>query len=163
MKFLRTVFFLFIIFPAVFSQLKKNTNAGTMFCNIDGDTLTWPLMSDQASDYFDAITAFGPPDKGVIRILWEKISSPSEIKVETTELKGYSNSGEFKTGVIWADISNIPYVIKEGKLVVTENSGGIIKGTLEMTVELGGNSMIGEILKGKKESVLKSGYFEIKY
>ena len=163
MNFLKTAFFLVIFCSAIYSQKNTNLYAGTLFCNIDGDTLTWNLTTTQTPDYFDAMTSFGPADKGVLRIIWDKVSSPTEIKTETTQLKGYSNDGTFKTGVLWADITNMPYVIKEGTLIVTENSGGVIKGTLKMTVELGGSSVIGEILKGRKESVLRDGYFEIKY
>jgi hypothetical protein len=43
------------------------------------------------------------------------------------------------------------------------NSSGKITGILELSVELVGNQIIGEFLKGKKESKIKNGYFEINY
>ena len=57
----------------------------------------------------------------------------------------------------------MPYIIKSGKLSVLSNSGGIITGTLEISAELGGSSIIGEFIKGKKETNLKNGYFEITF
>lgn len=162
MKYIISTFFLLTVLSLFTSAQNSNFNRGTLFCNIDGDTLTWSLMTTQTSSYFEALTSFGPPDKGLIKLLWDNISSPADIKTGTTLLKGYSGESSNIT-VMWADIANVPYVIKNGTINVTENSGGIIKGTLEMTVELGGSSVIGEILKGKKESILKEGYFEIKY
>jgi hypothetical protein len=123
-------------------------------------------MSAQAKspDYFQVLTAFGPSDKGVIKIQWNGITNPSDIKAGTLVLeKGFVESADKKIHIMWADITNQPYVIKKGTFAVTENTGSEIRGTLEMTCELGGSSIISEFLKGKKETVLSRGYFEVKY
>ncbi|MCI0715115.1 MAG: hypothetical protein L0Y77_02155 [Chlorobi bacterium] len=158
--------FIFSFVQTGYSQVNTNTNAGTLFCDIDGDTLTWALMSAQAHspDYFQVLTAFGPSDKGVIKIQWNDITNPADIKTGTLELeKGFVESADKKIHIMWADITNQPYIIKKGKLTVTENTGSTIRGTLELTCELGGSSIISEFLKGKTETVLKQGYFEINY
>jgi len=154
---------LLLVFLLVNPANAQNTKvgAGIMSCNIDGDTVSWSLTSTQTEDYFDF--QGGTADKGLMRIIWEKTKSASEIKTGNIELTAYSNE-KMDTHVLWADFMTLtPYVIKSGRLTVTDNSAGILKGTLEITVELGGSSIIGEILKGKKQSVLKNGYFEIKY
>jgi hypothetical protein len=56
----------------------------------------------------------------------------------------------------------MPYIIKSGKLSITSNDGATITGTIGYA-ELAGSSVIGEILKGKKGTNLKYGYFEVKY
>jgi hypothetical protein len=158
-----TVFLLsLIIITKVFSQ-NSNLTAGTMWCNIDGDTVSFNLASTQTPDYFDVLG--GNADKGLFRIIWEKVSSPSQIKPQTAELSGFTGDKNNSTlSVLWADFyTNTPYVIKKGQLTITENSGNVIRGTLQLTVELGGSSILGELLKGKKESVLTGGRFEIGY
>lgn len=160
--FVKVFFLSLIIITKVFSQ-HTNVTAGTMWCNIDGDTVSFNLTSTQTPEYFDVLG--GTADKGLIRIMWEKVSSPSQIKTQTAELSVFSGDKNNSTlSVLWADFyTNTPYVIKKGQLTITENTGSVIRGTLQLTVELAGSSILGELLKGKKESVLTDGRFEIGY
>lgn len=136
---------------------------GTMNCNFDGDTISFGLNSDLNDLYYMAMG--GTADFGLIKIQWDEVKTPAEVKVKTLELQdGFIHSETEKISVIWADFyTNTPYIIKSGKLSVTGNDGSTITGTLEITAELGGSSLIGELLKGKSKTVLRDGYFEIKY
>jgi len=159
-----SIFSLTIIFfsiPTLYSQMKFG--AGTMSCNIDGDTITFGLNTDLNDLYYMANG--GTADFGLIKIQWDEVKTPAEVKVQTLEMeKGFVFSETYKISVIWADFyTNMPYIIKSGRLSVTGNDGSTITGTLEITAELGGSPMIGEFLKGKSQTVLKHGYFEIKY
>ncbi|MFI5211337.1 MAG: hypothetical protein ACHQIH_00500 [Ignavibacteria bacterium] len=142
------------------SQMKFD--AGFLRCEIDGDTITFGMKTDLNDLYY--MTMGGTADYGLIKIQWD-VKTPSEVKVLTLNLeKGFIVNEELKISVIWADfLTNMPYIIKNGKLSITENSGNTIKGNLELTAELGGSPIIGDLLKGKKETVLKKGYFEINY
>lgn len=154
------VFGFFNINP-LYSQMKFG--AGFLRCEIDGDTITFGLQTDLNDQYYMAMG--GTADYGLIKCQWDGVKTPAEVKVLALNLeKGFIFSEEFKISVIWADFyTNLPYIIKKGKLTVTDNSGGIIKGNLEITAELAGSSVIGDLLKGKKETVLRNGYFEINY
>jgi len=161
------IFFSVIIFTGIFlnwpilhSQMKFG--AGMFRCNIDGDTLSFDLKTDLNNLYY--MTMGGTADFGLIKIQWNDVT-PSQVKVETLNLeKGFVETQDRRISVIWADFyTSLPNIIKSGKLSVTSNTGTTITGTLELTVELGGNPLIGEFLKGKKESVLRNGYFEINY
>jgi hypothetical protein len=136
---------------------------GTLSCNIDGDTTTFGLNSDLNDLYYMAMG--GTAEFGLIKIQWDEVKSPSEIKVLTLNLSdGFIRDDKEKISVIWADFyTNLPYIIKNGKLSVTANDGTTITGTVEITAELGGSSIIGDLLKGKSKTVLRQGYFEIKY
>jgi hypothetical protein len=138
------------------SQMKFD--AGFLRCEIDGDTITFGMKTDLNDQYY--MTMGGTADFGLIKIQWDNVKTPSEVKVLTLNLeKGFIVNEEFKISVIWADfLTNMPYIIKNGKLSITENSGNTIKGNLELSAELGGSPIIGDLLKGKKETVLK-GYF----
>jgi hypothetical protein len=161
LKIIAIIMFTFMLAGQTAAQVNTKVGAGVMSCNIDGDTVSWALTTSQTPDYFDF--QGGTADKGLIRMVWEKTKSAADIKTGTVELTVYSNEKK-DTYVLWADFLTLtPYVIKSGRLTVTDNSAGILKGTLELTVELGGSSMIGEILKGKKQSELKYGYFEVNY
>lgn len=150
---------LFII-QTPYSQMKFG--AGMMYCNIDGDTISFDLKTDLNNLYY--MTMGGTADVGLIKIQWNDIT-PSQVKVGTLEMeKGFVESQDKKISVIWADFyTTLPNIIKTGRLSVTSNTGTTITGTLELTAELGGSSVISEFLKGKKETVLKNGYFEINY
>ena len=157
------LFILVLLFLTVITASAQNMNfgAGSLFSNIDGDTVTIGLNTSQTPDYFDAMG--GNADKGLIRIVWDKIKSPSEIKPLSVELSGFSDQKN-SIDVLWADfLTNTPYVIKSGRLTVSSNDGNTITGTLEITAELGGSSLIGELLKGKKQTIMRDGQFEIKY
>ncbi len=142
------------------SQMK--IGAGTFSCNFNGDTLSFGLNTDLNDLYFMAMG--GTADFGLIKIQWDG-KTPANVKVMTLQLeKGFVESESEKISVIWADFyTNTPYIIKSGTLTVTGNDGSRITGTLELSVELGGNSILNEFLKGKKETVLRSGSFEINY
>jgi hypothetical protein len=137
--------------------------AGTLYCNIDGDTITFGLNSDLNDMYY--MFNGGTADFGLIKIQWDNVKTASDIKLQTLTLeKGFIVNETEKISVIWADFyTNMPYIIKSGKFSVISNDGSTITGTLEISAELGGSSVIGELLKGKKETTLKSGYFEIKF
>lgn len=135
--------------------------AGILSCNIDGDTVAISLQLDQTDLYVDVLG--GNPQQGVIKIMWDKLTSASQIKPQTLPLTVYSSDKD-ELYVLWEDFLTLqPYVIKKGTLTVTGNTGSTVTGTLELTVELGGSSVLGEMLKGKKQSVLTNGYFEFKY
>lgn len=146
---------------SLYSQMKMGT--GTMNCIIDGDTITFGLNSDLNDLYFMAMG--GTADKGIMKIQWDNVKTPADVKVLTLKLEeGFIENRTEKISLIWADYySNIPYIIKSGTLSVTENNGSIIRGTIEITAELGGNPLIGEFIKGKKQTILKAGNFEINY
>jgi len=135
---------------------------GTMSGILDGDSVSFGINSDLNNLYF--MIMGGTADFGVIKIQWNGIT-PGQVKTETLELdKGFVESSDKRISVIWADFyTNLPNVIKSGRLSVTSNTGSSITGTLELTVELGGNALLGEFLKGKKESTLRNGYFEFTY
>jgi hypothetical protein len=137
--------------------------AGTLHCNIDGDTITFGLNSDLNDMYY--MFNGGTADFGLIKIQWDNVKTASDIKLQTLTLeKGFIVNETEKISVIWADFyTNMPYIIKSGKFSVISNDGSTITGTLEISAELGGSSVIGELLKGKKETNLRSGYFEIKF
>jgi hypothetical protein len=137
--------------------------AGTLYCNIDGDTITFGLNSDLNDMYY--MFNGGTADFGLIKIQWDNVKTASDIKLQTLTLeKGFIVNETEKISVIWADFyTNMPYIIKSGKFSVISNDGSTITGTLEISAELGGSSVIGELLKGKKETNLRSGYFEIKF
>jgi len=145
----------------IYSQMKFN--AGMFYCNFNGDTLSFDLKTDLNDQYY--MTMGGTADFGLIKIQWDGVTNPVDVKVQSIRMdKGFVANDKTKISVIWADFyTQMPYIIKNGNLSITENSGGVIKGTLTATAELGGSSIIGDFLKGKKEAVLKSGYFEIKY
>jgi hypothetical protein len=145
----------------VFTQMKIGT--GTMNCSIDNDTVTFGLNTDLNDLYFMAMG--GTPEYGVIKIQWDAVKSPAEIKILTLNLEeGFVENRTEKISLIWADYySNLPYIIKKGTLSVTENSGSIIRGKIEITAELAGNSVISEFIKGKKQTIMKYGNFEINY
>lgn len=153
--------FLLILTQVLYSQMKFGI--GTLSGNINGDTISFGLNSDLNDLYY--MFNGGTADFGLIKLQLDNVKTPADIKVQTLKLeKGFVYSDALKISVIWADFySNMPFIIKSGSLSITENTGSIIKGTLEITAELGGSSVIGEFLKGKKESVFKNGYFEINY
>lgn len=153
--------FILIAAPSAHSQMKFGV--GTLHCNIDGDTITFGLNSDLNDLYY--MTMGGTADFGLIKIQWDGVKTPSEVKVQTLNMeKGFVQDEKEKISVIWADFyTNMPYIIKSGKLSIISNDGSTITGTLEISAELGGSSILGEFLKGKKETNLRSGYFEIKY
>ncbi|HEY3251957.1 MAG TPA: hypothetical protein VGK25_12670 [Ignavibacteria bacterium] len=153
--------FSFFIARSVHSQMKFN--AGMLYGNIDGDTISFDLKTDLNNLYY--MTMGGTADFGLIKIQWDEVKTPTEVKVQTLNMeKGFVVNEKEKISVIWADFyTNLPYIINSGKLSVTSNDGSTITGILEISAELGGNSIIGEFLKGKKETNLKNGYFEIKY
>ena len=146
---------------AIYSQMKFN--AGMFYCNFNGDTLSFDLKTDLNDLYY--MTMGGTADFGLIKIQWDDVKNPADVKVQTLELeKGFVQDTKTKISIIWADFyAQIPEIIKKGRLSVTENSGGVIKGTLTITAELGGSSIISDFMKGKKETELKNGYFEIRY
>jgi hypothetical protein len=143
------------------SQMKFGV--GTFSCNIDGDTLSFGLNSDLNDLYY--MFNGGTADFGLIKIQWDGVKTASDIKVQTLTLeKGFVEDRDKKINIIWADFySNMPYIIKSGKLSVLSNDGSTITGTLEISAEVGGSSVISEFLKGKKETNLRNGYFEIKF
>lgn len=143
-----------------YSQMKFN--AGIMRCNIDGDTISFDLKTDQNNLYFMAMG--GTADVGLIKIQWDD-KTPAEVKTQTLKMdKGFVENREYKISLIWGDFyTNLPYIIQKGTLTITENANNTIKGTLEINAELGGSSIIGEFIKGKKETVLRDGRFEIWY
>lgn len=163
---MKTVKFCFslITFALIFSLSSYSQmimSAGYLASRIDGDTVTFNIQSNETKDYYDLMG--GTADKGLIRIVFNKITNASDIKVQTVSLEQFGDKGE-SINVLWADFyTQVPYVIKSGKLSITSNTGGVLKGKLELKVELGGSSVIGDFLKGKKESELKEGYFEAKY
>ncbi len=160
--FLSSLFLATIFFgtQSLYSQLKFGV--GTFTGNIDGDTVTFGLNTDLNNLYFMADG--GTADFGVLKIQWNDVT-PAQINVGTLEMeKGFVESPDKKISVIWADfLTTMPNIIKSGRLSVTGNTGSTVTGTLELTVELGGSSIIGEMLKGKKQSVLRNGYFEVSY
>jgi len=160
---LATAIITFIMFSSQQINSQMRFGAGTMSCNIDGDTITFALNTDLNSLYFMANG--GLAEIGLIKIQWDEVKTPAEIKIQTLKLeKGFVENQKEKISIIWADFyTQMPYIINSGTLSVTENDGSTLKGTLEMKVELGGSSVINEMFKGKKESTLKNGYFEIKY
>ena len=164
LKFFTSIIVLTIIFFSIQTlPAQMKFGVGSLTCNIDGDTLSFGLNSDLNDLYYMAMG--GTADFGLVKIQWDEVKTPAEIKVKTLELeKGFVHSETEKISVIWADFyTNMPYIIKSGRLSVTGNDGSTITGMLEITAELGGSSLIGEFLKGKKETVLTNGYFEIKY
>jgi hypothetical protein len=146
--------------PLIHSQMKFG--AGMLYANIDGDTISFDLKSDLNNLYY--MFMGGTADFGLIKLQWGE-KSPSQIKVQTLTLeKGFVEDSKEKISIIWADFyTNMPYIIKSGRLSITSNDGSTITGTLEISAELGGSSMLGEFIKGKKETNLRNGYFEVKY
>jgi len=159
LKLLMPAIILFAAQP-LYPQMKFGV--GTMSGILDGDSVSFGINSDLNNLYF--MIMGGTADFGVIKIQWNGIT-PGQVKTETLELdKGFVESSDKRISVIWADFyTNLPNVIKSGRLSVTSNTGSSITGTLELTVELGGNALLGEFLKGKKESTLRNGYFEFTY
>jgi hypothetical protein len=153
----------FVLFSVQTLHAQMKFGVGTLTCNIDGDTASFGLNSDLNDLYYMAMG--GTADFGLIKIQWSEAKSPLDVKVQTLQLeKGFVENQKEKISIIWADFyTNMPYIIKSGKFSVLSNDGSTITGTLEITAELGGSSLIGELLKGKKETVLKNGYFEIKF
>lgn len=156
-----SIAFLFAQPAFQYSQMKMST--GTMNCNIDGDTITFGLNSDLNDLYF--MTMGGTAETGVIKIQWDGVKTPADVKVLTLKLEeGFIENKTEKINLIWADFyTNLPYIIKKGTLSVTENNGSTIKGNIEITAEVGGSSVINEFVKGKKQTILKYGYFEVNY
>lgn len=144
-------------------QSQMKFGVGTFSCNIDGDTLSFGLNSDLNDLYY--MFNGGTADFGLIKLQWDDVKTPADIKVQTLQLeKGFVENRKEKINIIWADFyTNMPYIIKSGKLSVTGNSGGVLTGTIEISAEVGGSSVISEFLKGKKETNLRNGYFEITY
>lgn len=158
---LHFVFAAMLICFSTISFAQMNMSAGYLASRIDGDTVSFNLQSNQTKDYYDLMG--GTADKGLIRIVFNGITNAADIKVQSVSLEQFGDKGE-SINVLWADFyTQVPYVIKSGKLTITSNSGGVLKGSLELKVQLGESSVIGDFLKGKKESELKQGYFEAKY
>jgi hypothetical protein len=151
-----------VLFGTEMLYSQQRFGVGTFTGILDGDTVSFGLNSDLNNLYFMADG--GTADFGLIKIQWNDVT-PAQVKVGTLEMeKGFVESQDKKISVIWADFLTImPNIIKSGRLSVTGNTGSAITGTLELTVELGGSPMLGEFLKGKKESKLTQGYFEINY
>ena len=160
--FLSIIALTFIFFSVQSANSQMKMGAGTFSCNFDGDTLSFGLNTDLNDLYFMAMG--GTADFGLIKIQWDG-KTPANVKVMTLQLeKGFVESESEKISVIWADFyTNTPYIIKSGTLSVTGNDGSTITGTLELSAELGGSSILNEFLKGKKETVLRNGNFEINY
>ena len=160
--FLSTLFIAIVFFGARSLYSQQKFGVGTFTGILDGDTVSFGLNTDLNNLYF--MTHGGTADFGIIKIQWNDIT-PSQVKAETLEMeKGFVESPDKKISVIWADFyTTMPNIIKSGRLSVTGNTGNTITGTLDLTVELGGSSVIGEFLKGKKESNLTNGHFEINY
>ncbi len=166
---MKNIFFLLIIILAMIFLSKQNIysqmkiSAGTMSCNIDGDTITFGLNTDLNNLYYMANG--GTADFGLIKFQWDGVISPRDVKTMTLKLEnGFIQDEATKISIIWADFyTNTPWIIKSGKFSVTENNGSTIKGTIEITAELAGSSIIGEFIKGKSQTVMKNGYFEINY
>src|SRR5204862_1712128 len=87
-------FFSFIMFIIIslsgyqvsYSQMKFN--AGMFYCNFNGDTLSFDLKTDLNDLYF--MTMGGTADFGLIKIQWDDVKNPPDIKVQTLELeKGF--------------------------------------------------------------------------
>jgi hypothetical protein len=146
---------------SLFSQMKMST--GIMNCNIDGDTITFGLNTDLNDLYF--MTMGGTAETGVLKIQWDGVKTPADVKIQTLKLEeGFVEDRTEKISLIWADFyTNLPYIIKKGTLSVTENTGSTIKGNIEITAEVGGSSVISEFVKGKKQTIMKYGYFEVNY
>lgn len=161
--FLLTLISVSISFNITPSYSQMKFGVGTVSCLFNGDTISFGLNTDLNDQYYMANG--GTADFGLIKIQWDGAKSPKDVKVQTLELKeGFVYSDETKISVIWADFyTNLPNIIKKGMLTITENDGSTIRGMLEITAKLGGSDIFGDLLKGKKESVLKNGYFEIKY
>ena len=160
--FLSALFLAIVSFVNFSLYSQQKFGVGTFTGILDGDTVSFGLNTDLNNLYFMADG--GTADFGLIKIQWNDVT-PAQIKTGALELeKGFVESTDKKISVIWADFYTImPNIIKSGKLSVTGNSGSTITGTLELTVELGGSSLLGEFLKGKKETKLRNGYFEINY
>ena len=143
------------------SQMKMGV--GTFSCIFNGDTLSFGLNTDLNDLYY--MTMGGTAEFGLIKIQWDGAKTPADVKVQSLQLeKGFVSNETEKISIIWADFyTNLPNVIKSGKFAVTSNSGSTISGTLELTAELGGSSVLGDFLKGKKEAVMTNGRFEINY
>lgn len=160
-KVLIAIFSLALCCSMPLSAQNIKMGAGVLSCNIDGDTVAISLQLDQTNLYVDVMG--GNSQNGVIRIVWDKLTSASQIKPQTLPLTVYSSDKD-ELYVLWTDFLTLqPYVIKNGTLTVTGNTGSTVTGTLELTVELGGSSLLGEFLKGKKQSILRNGYFEFSY
>lgn len=155
--------FLIMVFISSYSvHSQMIMGAGVLIATIDGkvDTISLNISShnDPNATYCDAMG--GTAEIGMFHFMWEKAGSFTEIKLQTLDL----NTAEAPGLVQWADFLTLtPYSYKNGKFSVTENDGTTLRGTYEAVALLGGSSVLGEFLKGKKETVLTNGTFVINY
>jgi hypothetical protein len=148
-----------ITFPA-HSQMIMG--AGTLIATIDGkvDTISLNISShnDPNATYCDAMG--GTAEIGMFHFMWEKAGSFTEVKTQTLDLKTPEAIGL----VQWTDFLTLtPYAYKSGKFAVTDNDGKTLHGTYEAVALLGGSSIMGNLFKGKSETTLTNGVFEINY
>ncbi len=157
-----TFFVLLICLTSIPNYSQMVMGAGTLIATIDGkvDTISLNISShnDPNATYCDAMG--GTAEIGMFHFMWEKAGAFSEIKLLTLDLKTAEAIGL----VQWEDFLTLtPYAYKSGKFSVTENDGKTLRGTYEAVALLGGSSIMGNLFKGKSETTLTNGVFEINY
>lgn len=156
---------LFAFYTLVFIRLTSSQmvmGAGTLIATIDGkvDTIGLNISShnDPNSTYCDAMGGTG--EIGMFHFIFEKAGTYPDIKTQTFDLTTSDGYGHIQ----WADFLTVtPYVYKSGKFIVTENDGKTLRATYEAVAQLGGSSIMGNLFKGKSETILTNGTIEINY
>jgi hypothetical protein len=145
--------FLFTI--SAFSQdsdvlVKK---AGTFKGMVDGKSVTADVRFQKMDNDFKVVTG---NEDFVMTIIWNKVGGGAGIKPGTYT---FSAAGKDITGAYVSTNDEMPYLIKDGSVVITENDGRTLRGTINLNLMAGGVP----IELGGKEVKVKDGTFSITY
>jgi hypothetical protein len=138
-------YFISAVFIILFSGILHSQD-GSITADIGGSSFRSAVKSINTETSYEIN---GGNDNEGIKILWNNISSASQVKTGTFEFPGAKDIMigyvDFKNGK--------PFAVKTGTLTVTENDGKKISGTFSFTIfdglpaELGGKEII--ITNGK--------------
>lgn len=157
-----TLLILLICFFSIPTCSQMVMGAGVLIATIDGKVDTISLNISQHNEpnsvYCDAMG--GTAEIGMFHFIFENAGNYADVKTQTFDLATSDGYGHIQ----WADFLTItPYVYKSGKFIVTSNDGKTLHATYEAVAVLGGSSVIGNLFKGKSESILTNGIVEINY
>ena len=152
-KLLISELFILLIFYSlkIYSQEVSVTDAGSFTASLNGKEITNPIRFGES----DKIVSIATGDETfTLTVNFNDIGSISEIKVGTTKFPAKDNS----VTVLYLDNKmEMPSIITDGALTITENNDKVLKGNLEFTASAGGVPKE----MGGTEIKLSNGIFEI--
>ncbi|GMR25366.1 MAG: hypothetical protein BMS9Abin39_0660 [Ignavibacteria bacterium] len=129
----------------------KVTDAESFSGTLNGDEFNDPIRYGESKDIETIVSG----DKNfTLTINWNDINKINEIKPSKYKLPGNDNV----TVLYVHNNAAVPFMVSDGKLIITESNGNQLKGTLDFSVNAGG--LPKEM--GGTETRLSNGNFEIK-